>query len=53
MAGTNEDVSVRMRPDLRFRLSGTVLQLAPLRERREDLGIVIHYALAGQIAPND
>ncbi len=53
VAATNEDVSVRMRPDLRFRLSGTVLQLAPLRERREDLGTVIHVALAGQIAPTE
>lgn len=35
----------RFREDLYFRIKGATIQIAPLRERREDIPILIHYFL--------
>lgn len=52
VAATHRDVRVlvdsdRIRGDLLSRLSGYIADLPPLRERREDLGILVRQFLAG------
>ena len=55
IAATNRDLDKSMqdgtfRPDLYFRLNVVAIHLPPLRERREDLPLLIHHFLAHKAA---
>jgi transcriptional regulator with PAS, ATPase and Fis domain len=51
VAATNRSLAVmregRMRPDLYYRLSVLVIEIPPLRDRRDDLPLLIGHFLAG------
>jgi DNA-binding NtrC family response regulator len=52
LAATNADVNSeaaagRFRPDLLFRLNTIEIQIPPLRDRREDIGLLAHHFLRG------
>jgi DNA-binding NtrC family response regulator len=44
-SSTTRRVDVRIRPDLLFRLNTIEIQIPPLRDRREDIGLLAHHFL--------